>query len=77
MVQNLNFYVYYTGIGDNKIDHKYNPIEFICLINEINDILYNYNKKDSKAPILNPNYFTNKEFKELIDWTGGTIIQEF
>ena len=77
MVQNLNFYVYYTGIGDNKPDHKYNPVEFICLINNIHDLLNNFNKKLSKVPILNPNYFTNKDFEDLIEWTGGIIIQEF
>jgi hypothetical protein len=77
MVQNLNFDVYYTGIGDNKIDHKYNPVEFICLINEISDMLNNFNKMGSKVPILNPNYFTKSEFENLIDWTGGVIIQEF
>ena len=77
MVQNLNFYVYYTGIGDNKIDHKYDPVDFICLINENYNLLNNFNKKQSKVPILNPNYFTNKEFEDLIEWTGGIIIQEF
>lgn len=77
MVQNLNFYVYYTGIGDHKPDHKYNPVEFICLINNIADLLENFNKKDSKVPILNPNYFTNKDFEDLIEWTGGIIMQEF
>ena len=77
MVQNLNFYVYYTGIGDNKSDHKYNPVEFICLINNIADLLENFNKKDSKVPILNPNSFTNREFEDLIEWTGGIIIQEY
>ena len=77
MVQNLNFYVYYTGIGDDKENHKYNPPEFICLINEMSDILNNFNKKKSKVPILNPNFFTNKEFEDLIEWTGGVIIQEY
>ena len=77
MVQNLNFYVYYTGIGDNKPDHKYNPVEFICLINNIADLLENFNKKDSKVPILNPNSFTNREFEGLIEWTGSIIIQEY
>ena len=31
----------------------------------------------SKVPILNPNSFTNIEFEDLIEWTGGIIIQEF
>ena len=77
MVQNLSFYVYYTGIGDDKQNHKYNAPEFICLINEMSDILNNFNKKDDKVPILNPNHFTKKEFEKLLDWTGATIVQEF
>ena len=44
MVQNLNFYIFYTGIGDDKESHKYNAPEFICLINEMADILNNFNK---------------------------------
>ncbi len=77
MVQNLNFYIFYTGIGDDKESHKYNAPEFICLINEMADILNNFNKNDKMVPILNPNYFTKKEFQSLIDYTGAMIIQEY
>ena len=76
MVQNLNFYVYYTGIGDNKPDHKYNPVEFICLINNIAGLLENFNKKDSKVPILNPNSFTNREWQNLYKLSENTFVEE-
>lgn len=64
--------IFYTGIGDYRPNHLYYPHEFIILINK-NYHRFNQND-DVSMPILNQNYFTIDELKDLVKWTGGIIF---
>lgn len=64
--------IYYTGVGDYKINHQYTSKEFITLSNS-NKEKFNYEYHNIPFPELNLNNYKYYEMIELIAWMGALV----